>query len=196
MNKGEATKIEILDVALEAARREGLDALTIGSLARALEMSKSGLFAHFQSKQNLQCAVLEHAADVFTEMVMRPAFALPRGEPRLRALFDNWLAWAQSDEVDGGCIFLAAATELDDKEGPVRDYLVATQDRWLGTLARCIRMAQDEGQFRADLDIDLVAYQFYANMMSYHFYARLMRDPKAEGRARETFEQLLQSCRS
>ena len=195
MRKGEATKVDILDAAVEAARRDGLDALTIGGLAKALEMSKSGLFAHFQSKQNLQCAVLEHAAEVYYEQVMRPAFAQPRGEPRLRALFDNWLAWAQSDEIDGGCIFLAAATELDDKEGPVRDQLVKTQDQWLTALRRCIRIAQDEGHFRKDLDVDLVAYQFYANMMSYHFYARLMRDATSESRARQTFDQLLKTCK-
>jgi AcrR family transcriptional regulator len=194
MRKGEATKADILDAALEAARRDGLDALTIGGLAKSLDMSKSGLFAHFQSKQNLQCAVLDHAAEVFVEQVMRPAFANPRGEPRLRALFDHWLAWAQSDQVDGGCIFLAAATELDDKEGPVRDRLVRIQEQWLGALVRCIRTTQDEGHFRNDLSVDLVAYQFYANMMSYHFYTRLMRDATAEARARQTFAQLLQSC--
>jgi len=195
MGKGEATKADILDVALETARRDGLDALTIGSLARAMDMSKSGLFGHFQSKQNLQCAVLDHAAGVFVAQVMRPAFGQPRGEPRLRALFDNWLAWAQSDDVDGGCIFLAAATELDDKEGPVRERLVNIQDQWLTALVRCIRIAQEEGHFRTDLDVPLVAYQFYANMMSYHFYTRLMRDTTAEARAQQTFEQLLQSCK-
>jgi len=195
MRKGEATRTEILDTALDAARREGLEALTIGSLAGALDMSKSGLFAHFRSKQNLQKAVLEHAAAVFYQQVMRPAFAQPRGEPRLRALFDNWLAWARSDSVDGGCIFLAAASELDDDEGPVRDCLVETQSQWLAALDRCIRLAQDEGHFRADLDVDLVAYQFYANMMSYHFYARLIRDEMAKARACETFEQLLKWCK-
>jgi AcrR family transcriptional regulator len=195
MGKGDVTRTEILDLAVEAARRDGLDALTIGGLARALDMSKSGLFAHFQSKQNLQKAVLEHAATVFYRQVMAPAFAKPRGESRLRALFDNWLSWARSDSVDGGCIFLAAATELDDDEGPVRDCLVETQSQWLAALDRCIRMAQDEGQFRSDLDVGLVAYQFYANMMSYHFYARLMRDATAETRARQTFDRLLQSCK-
>jgi AcrR family transcriptional regulator len=195
MRKGEVTKTEILDVAVDEARREGLEALTIGRLARELEMSKSGLFAHFQSKENLQKAVLQHAAELFYRQVMRPAFEKPRGEPRLRALFDNWLSWARSDSVDGGCIFLAAASELDDDEGPVRDCLVEIQSRWLDALERGIRMAQDEGHFRSDLNVDLAAYQFYANMMSYHFYARLIRDPNAKERACATFEQLLRWCR-
>jgi AcrR family transcriptional regulator len=195
MRKGEATKSEILDLAVEEARRDGLEALTIGRLARALEMSKSGLFSHFRSKQNLQKAVLEHAAGLFYRQVMRPAFEKSRGEPRLRALFNNWLSWARSDDVDGGCIFLAAASELDDDEGPVRDCLVEIQSQWLAALDRCIRMAQDEGHFRRDLNVGLAAYQFYANMMSYHFYARLIRDRHAKERACETFEQLLGWCR-
>jgi AcrR family transcriptional regulator len=192
VNKGAQTREGILETAFETARRDGIEALTIGGLARAVEMSKSGLFAHFSSKTNLQKAVLAHARAVFTERVMRPAFSSPRGEPRLRALFDRWLEWAQSNEVAGGCIFLAAAAELDDAEGPVRDYLVETQEEWLGSLARTITMAKEEGHMRADLDVELAAYQFYANMMAFHFYARLMRDDGAGARARETFESLLE----
>ena len=195
MGKGDNTRVEILDSAFELARREGLEAMTIGSLARAVEMSKSGLFAHFASKSNLQIAVLEHAEQIFVERVMKPAFAAERGEPRVRALFETWLGWAQSKHVNGGCIFLGAAAELDDHEGPVRDFLVGTQDKWLESLATCVRMAKDAGHFRSDLDVELAAYQFYGNMMAFHFYTRLMRDPAAESRARDTFETLLENWR-
>jgi len=195
MSKGDNTKVEILEGAFELARQEGLEAMTIGSLARAVEMSKSGLFAHFESKTNLQCAVLEYAQNVFVDRVMKPAFTAPRGEPRVRALFDTWLEWAQSKHVNGGCIFLGAAAELDDAEGPVRDFLVGTQDRWLASLAKCIQMGKELGHFRSDLDVDLGAYQFYGNMMAFHFYTRLMRDGAAESRARATFETLIESWR-
>jgi AcrR family transcriptional regulator len=195
MGKGDNTRVEILDSAFELARQEGLEAMTIGSLARVVEMSKSGLFAHFESKTNLQIAVLEHAQDIFVERVMKPAFAAQRGEPRVQALFDTWLDWAQSKHVNGGCIFLGAAAELDDAEGPVRDFLVGTQDRWLESLGKCIQMGKDAGHFRSDLDVELAAYQFYGNMMAFHFYTRLMRDAAAEDRARATFETLLETWR-
>ena len=195
MTKGDNTREAILEAAFDLARRDGLEAITIGGLAAAVEMSKSGLFAHFASKANLQRTILEHARDVFVAQVMRPAFLQLRGEPRMQALFDNWLAWARSSHSEGGCIFLGAAAEFDDTEGPVRDYLVETQQEWLASLARAVRIGIDEGHFRKDVDEDLAAYQFYANMMAFHFYARLMRDARAEQRARDTFETLLESWR-
>jgi len=193
MTKGDTKKAAILDTALEAARRDGLEALTIGSLAKSAEMSKSGLFAHFESKANLQCEVLEHAAAVFVKEIVVPALNQPRGEPRLRALFENWLDWALAadDDAGGGCIFLAAAMELDDAEGPVRDFLVRTQRDWQETLRRSIRIAKEESHMRADVDVDQLAYRIHANMMGFHYYARLLRDPNAEKRARDTFESLL-----
>jgi len=196
MKKGLATRTEILDAAFETARREGMEALTIGGLAKSVDMSKSGLFAHFESKANLQQAVLDHASAIFVEQVVRPAFQQERGEPRLRALFENWINWAQSKCDEGGCIFIAAAAEFDDSEGPVRDKLVETQEMWLETLSRTIAMAQEEKHFRTDLDARVVAYKVYANMMAFHFYARLLRDRDAERHARASFASLLEECRN
>src|SRR5712691_7251134 len=120
MRKGANTRHAILTHATGLASQVGLTGLTIGALADHLRLSKSGLFAHFRSKEALQIQVLEHAAASFVEAVVRPALPLPRGEPRMRALFERWLEWDQSGALPGGCVFVAAATELDDRPGPVR----------------------------------------------------------------------------
>ena len=152
MAKGEETRRAILDHALQVATTEGLEGLTIGRLAQDLRLSKSGLFAHFGSKEDLQLQVLETAIERFAEAVVRPALARPRGEPRVRALFENWLDWAEASFLPGGCVFIAAANELDDRPGALRDLLVSSQQQWLAVIARAARIAQEEGHFRADLD--------------------------------------------
>src|SRR5687767_9089309 len=139
MKKGELTHRAILEHAVGLASRLGLEGLTIGRLAEDLELSKSGLFAHFQSKEALQVEVLRHAGERFVEEVIRPALKAPRGEARLKALFTRWLEWARGKSLPGGCLFVAAATELDDKEGPVRDELVRTQRQWVGFLAGALK---------------------------------------------------------
>ena len=127
MGKGDQTRDAILERAVRLASQVGLEGLTIGRLAGALDLSKSGLFAHFASKETLQVQTLERAAERFVEVVLRPALAEPRGEPRLRALFERWLRWPQEVSQPGGCIFVQAAVELDDRPGPARDRLVALQ---------------------------------------------------------------------
>ena len=124
MGKGDDRRQLILARAAQTASRLGLEGLTIGQLASDLGLSKSGLFAHFQSKQALQVQTLRHTAELFVDRVVRPALKAPRGERRLRALFERWLAWAEADVLKGGCLFVAAATELDDLDGPARDELV------------------------------------------------------------------------
>src|SRR5262245_48580748 len=136
MTKGEDTRRSVLSAGLRMASRTGLDAVTIGELASDVGMSKSGLFAHFASKENLQIAILEEAQQRFVEYVIAPALKQARGEPRVRALWENWLAWPQRDFQPGGCIFVQASVELDDKPGIVRDALVASQKDWLETLAQ------------------------------------------------------------
>ena len=123
MSKGTETRTAILDEAVDIASRVGFGALTIGQLADRTQMSKSGLFAHFRSKEQLQLQALEHAAARFIDCVARPALATPRGEQRARALFDGWLAWLE-DSLPGGCIFIAAAVEVDDQPGSLRDAVV------------------------------------------------------------------------
>jgi AcrR family transcriptional regulator len=193
--KGESTRTTILEAALDLARTEGLDAISIGRLAKGVGLSKSGLFSHFKSKQRLQLEVLETAADAFVDAVVRPALVEPRGEPRLRAMFESWLRWADAANQGGGCVFLGAATEYDDRPGDVRDYLVRTQRDWLETLARAVRLCQAEGHLRADLEPEQVAFEIYGLMMAFHLYRRLLGDDRAGRRARSAFETLLRGAR-
>jgi AcrR family transcriptional regulator len=195
MSKGTETRSTILDEALAAASRVGFESLSIGDLARRVGMSKSGLFAHFDSKEALQLQVLEAAVERFVERVVAPALTAPRGEPRIRAFFDRWLAWDDDPET-GGCIFMQLAQELDARPGPVRDRLVASQEDWIGSLARAARIAIDEGHFRPDLDTRQFAYEMYSIALVHHHFKRLLRDPEAEARARRSFETLLAAARA
>ncbi len=189
--KGADTRNAVLERAVALASKVGLGGLTIGTLADELKLSKSGLFGHFRSKEALQIQVLNHAAERFVEAVVRPALAQPRGEPRVRSLFHRWLDWARSSPMPGGCLFVAAATELDDKEGPVRDRLQQLQREWLGVIATSYHKGIEEGHFPEDGDPDQFAHDLYGVMLAYHHAYRLLRDPKAEARARHAFQALL-----
>ena len=196
MGKGDERRQLILERAAQTASRLGLEGLTIGQLASDLGLSKSGLFAHFQSKEALQVQTLRHAAELFVDRVVRPALKAPRGERRLRALFERWLAWAEADVLKSGCLFVAAATELDDVEGPVRDELVRQQRDWLELIANVARTGIAEGDFRPGLDGEQVAYELYGVMLAYHHARRLLRDPRAPQRARDAFDALVEAARS
>jgi AcrR family transcriptional regulator len=191
MSKGDLTRNAILERATLLASQVGLGGLTIGTLADDLDLSKSGLFGHFRSKEALQIQVLEHAAATFVELVVRPALRAPRGIRRIRALFDQWLEWTRSGPLPGGCLFVAAATELDDQPGPVRDRLQQLQRDWLGVIATSFAKGIEEGHFRRDADPDQFAQDLYGVALAYHHAHRLLRDPKGEGRARHAFEALL-----
>jgi AcrR family transcriptional regulator len=193
MSKGEETRERIVDRAWRLASRDGLSGLSIGKLASELGLSKSGLFAHFGSKEGLEVEVLKAAAGRFTEQVIRPALQAPRGVARLRKMFKGWLSWANDPGLPGGCLFLAAAAELDDGEGPQRDYLVAAQSSLLATLSKAARIAVEEGELRRDLDCDQFAFEMLGVVMAYHHARRLLRDPKADTRAKNAFERLLTS---
>lgn len=196
MTKGETTRTAILEHAFATASRLGLEGLTIGHLADEVGLSKSGLFAHFRSKEELQLQVLETAVERFVETVVAPALKEPRGEPRVRALFERWMEWEAANFQPGGCIFIATANELDDRPGPLRDRLVAYQRDWLDTLATAARIAVQEGHFRSALDVRQFAYDLYAVILAYHHFSRLLRDPAAEERARRSFEDLLAASRA
>ncbi len=191
-SKGESTRSAIVSRALALASVTGLESLSLQALATAVGMSKSGLFAHFASKEDLQLQVLKEAADRFVSFVVAPALKKPRGVPRIRALFENWLEWAHASFQPGGCVFQAAAAELDDKEGPAREYLVATQRDLLSTMATAAKIAVQEGHFAPDLDVDQWAYEVYGIVIAYHQVSRLLRDETAEARARRSFEALLE----
>src|SRR5262249_19101379 len=152
MRKGELTRQAILGHAAELASKVGLAGLTLGTLADSLHLSKSGLFAHFKSKEQLELQVLEVARERFVAAVVRPSLSTPRGEPRLRAIFENWLRWPELSGMAGGCIFVALAAELDDRPGPARDRLVELQRDWFETIATCARGAITEGHFARSVD--------------------------------------------
>jgi AcrR family transcriptional regulator len=191
--KGEETRRNILHSSLAMASRLGLEGLSIGNVAKEVGMSKSGLFAHFESKEDLQLQVLQTGVEYFIRKVVTPALQEPRGEPRVRALFENWLSW--SHYLPGGCPFIAAAAEVDDKPGPLREYLAASQKDWLAALSNAARIAIEEGHFRPDLDPRQFGYRLQGILLSHHHSARLLRDPEAEERARTSFEDLLAGSR-
>jgi AcrR family transcriptional regulator len=194
--KGERTRQAILTHALGLATKVGFEGLTIGRLAQDLKMSKSGLFAHFRSKEALQVEVLRQAEERFVETVIRPALTVRRGEPRVRALFDRWFAWEQSPPLPGGCPFVAASFELDDRPGPAREFLVRGERDWFAMLANTARTAVEEGHFRSDLDCEQFAHDLYGVIYGYCHASRLMREPRARARAEAAFEALVRAARA
>ncbi len=195
MRKGEDTRRAILEQALRIASEQGLEGLSIGALAERAGMSKSGLFAHFSSKENLQLAVLDEAVQRFTVLVIAPALREPRGEPRVRVLLDRWRVWEDQEFMPGGCIFLATASELDDRPGAVRERLVDSQRDWLETIAQAVRSAQREGHFRAELDSEQFAFEAHAMVGAYHVHKRLLRSEHAATRLHSGLERLLADAR-
>lgn len=188
--KGERTKAAILDEALRLVSKSGLDGLTIGALADATGMSKSGLFAHFGSREDLLLAVLAHGQMQFGEVVFQPAMAKPRGLPRLRAMFDNWLDWTESAELPGGCPMIGGASEFDDKPGPVRDMLANGQRTWIETLKRAVRQAMEEGHFATGTDPEQLAFEMFGIALVVHHHQRLLGYKKARERALTALESL------
>jgi AcrR family transcriptional regulator len=204
MSKGLRTRREIVDRALAMAADVGLEGVTLGTLATDLQLSKSGLFAHFRSKETLQLAVVAEAVERFTSTVVVPALAAARGEPRVVGLFERFLVWIQGMPGDDGlaapfggnrCIFMALSEEYDDRPGEIRDALVRAQRAWRATIERSARIAIDEGHFRADLDPAQFAFEFMGVAMSFKHARKLLDDAGAESRARAAFEALLARSR-
>ncbi len=195
MGKGDDTRAAALSEATEIAARLGLAGLTIGDLATAAGMSKSGLYAHFRSKEALQLATLASARESFNDTVMRPALATPRGEQRVRALFERWITAAR-DDWPAGCLFVSAATEFDDRPGRVRDQLVRDHLDLLDAIAQVFRTGVSEGQFRSDADPMQFAQDLNGVMLGFLHAHRLLRDPDAQARARRAFALLLAGARN
>jgi AcrR family transcriptional regulator len=192
MRKGESTRQTILQRALVLARTLGLEGVTLGRLAKGLGLSKSGLFAHFRSKEELQIQVIQTAAAEFKHFVITPALRKPRGEPYIHALFERYLKWA---ERPGGCIFISAAAELDDQPGPVRDVLAHVSKEWIRAVAKAAQDAVEEGHFRKDLDTQQFAFEFQSLLLGAHHALRLLDDAKALHRSRLSFKDLLARTR-
>ena len=176
--RGQKTRRAILRKAVNLASLEGLEGLTIGKLASALRISKSGLFAHFGSKEDLQCAVVDEARDIFVEKVVRPAYEF-RGLKRLRALCENWLSYGEERVFPGGCFFSAASLEFDDRPGRVRDQIVELMRKWLGNLEHAALDAQLAGEIKKEADVHQLAFEIQALAMGANWSSRLFRDENA-----------------
>jgi AcrR family transcriptional regulator len=176
--RGLKTRRAILRKAVNIASLEGLEGLTIGKLASTLRISKSGLFAHFGSKEELQCAVVDEARDIFVEKVVLPAAQL-RGLRLLRAYCENWLSYGEQRVFPGGCFFSAASLEFDDRPGPVRERIVGLMKKWLLSLERAASDAQAAGEIRKDVDVHQLAFEIQALAMGGNWGSRLFRDQSA-----------------
>ncbi|MGN8244228.1 TetR/AcrR family transcriptional regulator [Cellulomonas soli] len=193
--KGQRTRDAILTQAVAATVRVGLGGLTLGDLATGTGMSKSGLYAHFGSKEQLQLAVLDAAAEEFAATVVRPALRAPRGEARIRDLADRWLACGV-DRAPGGCVIVKAGTELDDQPGPVRDRLRELHLELARTIARIVTGGITEGQLRPDVDPEQFAFDLYGVMLAFFHTHRLLDDPHAPARAHRAVDALLAAART
>lgn len=195
MRKGELTRAAILDVALELSSRDGLEGLTIGLLADRMNMSKSGVFAHFGSREDLQLEVVKLYHHRFEQEVFFPSVREPRGLPRLQSMFDRWLERV-SVEIASGCIYISGAVEYDDRPGPIREELVKMVQAWQGALQRAARQAIDVGHLRGGTDADQLVYEMYGLILALHHDARFLRMPGSVDRARRGFERLIENYRN
>jgi len=194
MGKGELTRLAVLERATEISSSRGLSGLTIGALASATGLSKSGVYAHFLSKEELQLATLRHVREEFVDQVLRPALSAPRGEPRLRVFFDRWLERAR--QVVPACsLYLSAKVEFAGQPGPVRDQLVRDYRDLLDSIGQMVRAAIAEGHFRPEVDPARFAQDLDSIVMGFFFAYRLLRDPEIERRARESFASVLAAAR-
>lgn len=195
MRKGEQTRAAILDVALELASRNGLEGLTIGLLADRMNMSKSGVFAHFGSREDLQMEVLKLYHHRFEQEVFYPSVQEPRGLPRLESMFARWLKRV-SVEIASGCIYISGAVEYDDRPGPIRDALVAMVRAWQGALLRAVQQSVDAGALQPDTDPQQLVYEMYGLILALHHDARFLRSPGAVERAHRGFARLIENYRN
>ena len=191
LHKGQQTRAVILEAALGQASHMGLEGLSIGALAEVTQMSKSGVFAHFGSREELQIAVIREYHARFEEEVFFPAVREARGLPRLRALFENWVRRV-SVELDSGCIYISGAVEFDDRPGPVRDALAAMVRDWQSALERAIRLSVDAGHLKPDTDSPQMLFEIHGLILALHHDARFLRLPGAVDRARKGFDRIVQ----
>ena len=189
-HKGQQTRASILDAALALSSQKGLEGLSIGTLAEAMNMSKSGVFAHFGSREELQISVIREYHNRFEEEIFHPAIREARGLPRLLAMFDRWIHRV-SVEIDSGCIYISGAVEFDDRPGPVRDALADMVRAWHTALQRAVDMAREVGHLRSDTDAEQMAFEIHGLILALHHDARFLRLPGSIERARRGFEHVL-----
>ena len=190
LHKGQQTKAAIVEAALGLATQIGLDGLSIGALAEVMKMSKSGVFAHFGSREELQISVVREYHHQFEQEVFFPAMQFARGLPRLRALFHNWML-RTSAEIDSGCLYISGAVEFDDRPGPVRDALASSVKTWLTALHRAVLQARDEKHLADDTDATQMSFEIHGLILALHYEARFLRTAKSLHRAKQGFEHIL-----
>lgn len=191
MGKGQATREAIVEEALRQASRTGLEGLSLGPLAESLSLSKSGLFAHFKSKEVLQLTILDEAIERFKRQVAVKAFGKSTPEQKLRALFDSHLTWIRGTEQDGGCLFITMAQEYDDRPGDIRDRLVESQKTWRLLIARIVGDGIARGDFRKEADPEQFVFEFTGAALAFQHATKLLGDAKARKRALSAFERAL-----
>ena len=190
MQKGKQTKAAIVDAALGLATQIGVEGLSIGALAEVIQMSKSGVFAHFGSREELQISVIREYHARFEEEVFYPALQHPRGLPRLRAMFENWMR-RTSVEIDSGCLYISGAVEFDDRPGPVRDALSGSVRTWMAAMTRAIVQAREAGHLRADADERQLAFEIHGLILALHYEARFLKTPGSLERANAGFAHIV-----
>ena len=188
--KGRQTRSAILDAALALASQMGLEGLSIGALAEVTQMSKSGVFAHFGSREELQISVVREYHAKFEAEIFEPSVKAPRGLPRLRAMYDRWFKRV-SVEIDAGCIYISGAVEFDDRTGPVRDALVGSVKTWLAAMHRAVISAKEEGHLRPDVDADQMLFEIHGLILGLHYEARFLKNPGSLDRANAGFDNIL-----
>ena len=193
--KGLQTRASILDAALSLASNKGLEGLSIGLLAEVTGMSKSGVFAHFGSREELQISVIREYHARFEEEVFYPSLREPRGLPRLEAMYRRWLKRV-SVEIDSGCIYISGAVEFDDRPGPVREALSDMVRTWHTGLVRAIDQAREEGHLRADTDARQMLFELHGLVLALHHDARFLRTPGSPQRAEQGFLNVLARYRA
>ena len=191
MQKGQQTKAAIVDAALGLATQIGLEGLSIGALAEVARMSKSGVFAHFGSREELQLSVVREYHERFEAEVFYPALKAPRGLPRLRALFANWMK-RTSAEIDSGCLYISGAAEFDDRPGPVRDALASSVKTWLKAVHRSVTQARDEGHLSDDMDANQMVFEMHGLILALQYEARFLKSSHSLDRTSRGFENILQ----
>ena len=184
--KGQQTKAAIVEAALGQVAHIGLEGLSIGTLADLMNMSKSGVFAHFGSREELQISVIRAYHARFEEEVFYPALKQPKGLPRLQELFQNWMR-RTSHEIDSGCLYISGAVEFDDRPGLVRDALADSVKTWLSAMHRTVVQAKEAGHLRLDADEHQIAFEIHGLILALHYEARFLKTPGSIERANKGF---------
>jgi AcrR family transcriptional regulator len=190
ISKAEQTKATIVDAALRLASQIGLEGLSIGAIAEVTQMSKSGVFAHFGSREELQISVVREYFFRFERDVFTPTLALARGLPRLRGMFANWMTQV-AHEIQSGCIFISGAVEFDDRTGPVRDALEQSMKTWLAAVRRSVAMSIEQGHLIPTAEPKQIVFEIHGLILALHYEARFFKSPRSMDRAKTGFENVL-----